>query len=247
MNFKSILKMELYKFFQDKPLLIAAIVLGVLNTLMISIGIGISNEAILDSSGIISVIIVIILLTSLLASFIILLLYPFQCVCIDYKNNVLATMIASGVDRVKYYFTKLIVININTMVLLAIIFLVPFLVLLFNSEIDLNEFGSLISASLEETGLSLIFVFSFIVGTIYNLVLVYLSCMITKGSVAGSIGCYFGFSIARNIVYAMVIAPLIFISSDTFINPFIYEIIFNTILSAALMIISINVISKQDL
>ncbi|MBP1044517.1 hypothetical protein I6N95_26255 [Vagococcus sp. BWB3-3] len=106
-----IFKMELFKFLQDKKYLLAVLILAVLNTLTAlfysvlftttqHLG---SESFLMRFSSVMTVVFVLLIF----ANGIFLFLFPFHVLSIDYKNNVMAMMIASGVNRSKLFFAKI--------------------------------------------------------------------------------------------------------------------------------------------
>ncbi|WP_314065511.1 hypothetical protein [uncultured Vagococcus sp.] len=106
-----IFKMELFKFLQDKKYLLAVAILAALNTLTaLFYSILFTTTQHLGSESFLmrfSSIMTVIFVLLIFANGIFLFLFPFHVLSIDYKNNVMAMMIASGVNRSKLFFAKI--------------------------------------------------------------------------------------------------------------------------------------------
>lgn len=137
MNAKLIFKMELYKFINDRKYLIIAGVLALLNTaftIQTIKSLNLYSGATEFFSG--TMVIVYFL------SIIFLFIYPFHSLSQDYKNNVMALMMASGVNRTKLYFSKVCATALCSLGLLLVVVFVPMVLIL----LRFGELGGIIDA-----------------------------------------------------------------------------------------------------
>lgn len=135
MNAKLIFKMELYKFINDRKYLIIAGVLALLNTVFTIETIN-SINMYSGATEFFSGTMVIVYFLSIIFLFI----YPFHSLSQDYKNNVMALMMASGVNRTKLYFSKVCATALCSLGLLLAVVFVP----LFLISLRFGELGGII-------------------------------------------------------------------------------------------------------
>lgn len=143
-----IFKMELFKFFRDKRYLLAIGILAILNTsvtLFYSIFLTTSRHLAFDSvlvrfSSIIGIVTALLVFANMIFTF----LFPFHILSIDYKNNVMAMMIASGVNRTRLFFAKIGAVILLSLGLFLAISIGPFIIVLIQTIIggQINEFFS---------------------------------------------------------------------------------------------------------
>jgi ABC-2 type transport system permease protein len=139
MNAKLIFKMELYKFINDRKYLIIAGVLALLNMLF-TIETITSLNSYSGATEFFSGTMVIIYFLSIIFLFI----YPFHSLSQDYKNNVMALMMASGVNRAKLYFSKVCATALCSLGLLLVVVFVPFFLI----SLRFGELGGIIDVIL---------------------------------------------------------------------------------------------------
>ncbi len=130
MTGKLIFKMEMFKFFKDRVFIITAAVIGLLNILVTLFYISAFNapDKMFDvADGAIIGLVSLFSFFLILANAALIFIYPFHAVSSDYKNNVLALMVASGVDRKKLYMSKVGAIIVAALILTAVTILIPFI------------------------------------------------------------------------------------------------------------------------
>lgn len=141
-----IFKMELFKFLQDKKYLLAVVILAALNTvtaLFYSVlftttqHLG-SESFLMRFSSVMTVVFVLLIF----ANGIFLFLFPFHVLSIDYKNNVMAMMIASGVNRSKLFFAKIGAVILLSIAVVIIVMAGPAIIAMVQMAIggQINEF-----------------------------------------------------------------------------------------------------------
>ena len=123
MNFKRIFTMEMYKFITSKLYLYLIAGIGIFNllttiyvsSLISSNGADGHNTAFLVMLGITTYLLNV-------AGMIFIFIYPINSFSTDYKNNVMATIVSSGVSRKVLYFVKLLSILLNEIIMLHILY-----------------------------------------------------------------------------------------------------------------------------
>lgn len=198
MNGKLIFKMELFKFSKDKIFLMSIGMLSTLNIAFTSMGLGIlgGKSNLGNSSGLIIFFFccLMLIITNCIVSF----MYPFHMISMDYKNNVMAMMVASGVNRKKLFFAKMGAALCYMLLLLLALRLIPLLLVFLHSpsteiwkqdkwqlffSILFFNFNFLhIKSTIDFNNLTYgLPFFSWIIDSIEMIVLVALSCIISKG------------------------------------------------------------------
>jgi len=206
MNARLIFKMELFKYLRDKFYLIAALVLLILNILTTVLFVNFEHL----SSGLLGTAILLGIILLFSNMIFLGIIYPFHLLAIDYKNRVLALMVASGVNRSKLFFSKIGATILATVVMSIILTIVPIGTIFF--EVGANggwdelfqNIGVIMAP--EMVPLSIYSVLGYIAG----LVMLMTAVILLKGKTL-SILLYFGFSF---IVSMVVAGPLM--SSSTF-------------------------------
>ena len=134
MNLWDVFKMEFYKNIHDRKNVFLLIFLGVLNVIGMSSVAIISNNAMngywydIGSFGNVGRLLSMIGMFSIATSFIFLFFYPYQLACVDYKNNVMSSIIASGVSRVQYYFVKVGATLVSAFISYVFLIIVPIII-----------------------------------------------------------------------------------------------------------------------
>lgn len=141
-----IFKMELFKFMNDKKYLIAIGVLGILNTLttlFYSFLFTTTSHLAADSPLVLfSNVMIFVSVLLMFANIIFIFLFPFHVLSIDYKNNVMAMMIASGVNRSKLFLSKIAAVLVLTFGVLFIVGIGPTIIVVIQEIIggQINQF-----------------------------------------------------------------------------------------------------------
>lgn len=127
-----IFKMELFKFLRERKYLLAVTILAILNTVMtLFYSLLLTTTEHLGSESFLmrfSSVMIVVLVLLIFANGIFMFLFPFHVLSIDYKNNVMAMMIASGVNRSKLFFAKIGAVILLTMAVFIVIMAGPLIV-----------------------------------------------------------------------------------------------------------------------
>lgn len=199
MNARLIFKMEIFKYLRDKYYLIANLILLGLNAIAT---IALVNYEHLSSSLLITSITLAILL--FVSNLVFLgIIYPFHLLAIDYKNRVLALMVASGVNRNKLFFAKIGAVILANIVVSFILLVVPIATILYQvgnlggwDEL-FRDMGVLLVPQM--IPLSINAVLSYVAG----LFILMTAVIMTQGKTL-SILLYFGFNILVGIITSFV-------------------------------------------
>lgn len=156
-------------------------------------------------------------------SFIFLLVYPFHALSIDYKNNVMALMIASGVNRTKLYFAKIGATMIASFLLMLIIIVIPvFVASLFYGEV--SRIGSMLDRLIsidywlgDVDGISpFLHLLSSIISYASVIVIIYTATIFTKGT-SKTVLIFLGLIIVANIIMSTFLTPIL--QLDAYYDP----------------------------
>ena len=167
MNAKNIFKMEFYRNFRDKNWLIVIGVMAILaliDSILIINLIGKTVSGYSQNSAGTPVLVALTIFFTLalgLGIWAFQIIYPFHLLSVDYSNKALGLMIASGVNRMTYYFIKLISTILSTLLALFTILIVPFFLILGVYVRQLSEFLSMISRSLSLSSVWMVLLNSF--------------------------------------------------------------------------------------
>lgn len=158
MTAKMIFKMEMFKFYKDKPYIIAAAILALLNIVVTSIAVNATGNFInsgfnMGSNANEAFLTTLVTVTPLLVigNAVFMFVYPFHSVAVDYKNNVMAMLFASGVNRKNLYFAKVGAIVLSTILLSISISLIPIIILTvkLTNGVDFKEILDALSRFIE--------------------------------------------------------------------------------------------------
>ncbi|GEN95233.1 ABC transporter permease [Pediococcus ethanolidurans] len=239
MNARLIFKMELFKYLRDKYYLIATLILLGLNVIAT---IALVNYDHLNSSLLITSIVLAILL--FFSNLIFLgIIYPFHLLAIDYKNRVLALMVASGVNRNKLFFAKIGAVILANIVVSFVLLVVPVVTIIYQvgnlggwDEL-FREMGMLMVPQM--VPLSINAVLSYVAG----LFILMTSVIIVKGKTL-SILLYFGF----NMLVAMVTSFVntLFTSDYSFTQQLSGDNVFSSVVEVVVILV-FGFIALQEL
>ncbi|MDV7720083.1 hypothetical protein GA840_09545 [Pediococcus ethanolidurans] len=239
MNARLIFKMELFKYLRDKYYLIATLILLGLNVIAT---IALVNYDHLNSSLLITSIVLAILL--FFSNLIFLgIIYPFHLLAIDYKNRVLALMVASGVNRNKLFFAKIGAVILANIVVSFVLLVVPVVTTIYQvgnlggwDEL-FREMGMLMVPQM--VPLSINAVLSYVAG----LFILMTSVIIVKGKTL-SILLYFGF----NMLVAMVTSFVntLFTSDYSFTQQLSGDNVFSSVVEVVVILV-FGFIALQEL
>ena len=239
MSLWNVFRMEMFKNLHDRTSIFVIIVLMCINI----IGGLVLSDVIINSSWLWAVnlsafqeSVLMILLFSVIASAAYMFIYPYQLSRVDYKNNVMSLMIASGVSRVQYYFVK-----IGATLIFSF---ASFLLVVFIPIVIATRGLALTGLTIMDIPLDLSFG-SFLLGWLAMFFMLMTAVIVVRGKWV-AILVYFGFSIATSIV-ASIFQNIIGINwgDTTAMNTFN---IFQHLLSiVSFALIGILVLRKQDL
>ena len=151
MNSKNIFKMEFYRNFRDKTWLIIIGVMTILSLIDSVLIISLINQTVSSSSepgrgpSVLIALTVFFTLALVVGIWAFQIIYPFHLLSVDYSNKALSLMIASGVNRMTYYFIKLVATLLSTLLAFFTMFIIPFILILGVYSHQVSEFLSMIS------------------------------------------------------------------------------------------------------
>ena len=167
MNAKNIFKMEFYRNFRDKSWLIVIGVMAILALIDSILIINLIGQTVSgyshNSAGtaVLAALTIFFTLALGLGIWAFQIIYPFHLLSVDYSNKALGLMIASGVNRMTYYFIKLISTILSTLLALFTILIIPFFLILGVYARQLSEFLSMVSRSLSLSSVWMVLLNSF--------------------------------------------------------------------------------------
>ena len=172
-------------------------------------------------------------------------IYPINSFSTDYKNNVMATIVSSGVSRKVLYFVKLLSILLNEIIMLHILYFLPLVVISQiripgKNEILISEMVEILQYILKEP-LIILIIFLYLI--LIVIVLVY-SSILARGGIM-SIFIYIGFSILNAILLNLFTRSLTQSNGDVVTQW--KTLITISILIIAYVILSLRTINKQNL
>ncbi len=246
MNFKRIFTMEMYKFVTSKFYLYLIASIGIFNLLAT-----IYFSSLISSNGAdgyntaFSVMLGIITYLLNVAGMIFIFIYPINSFSTDYRNNVMATIVSSGVSRKVLYYVKLLSILLNEIIMLHILYFLPLVVI---SQIRISDENELLLSRMVEI-LQYIFTEPLIISIVFLylilivIVLIY-SSILARGGIM-SIFIYIGFSILNAVVFNLFTISLIQSNGDTYAQWKILIVV--SILIISYITLSMRTINKQNL
>ena len=246
MNFKRIFTMEMYKFITSKFYLYLIASIGIFNLLAtIYFSSLISSESVHRYNTTFSVMLGIITYLLNVGGMIFIFIYPINSFSTDYRNNVMATIISSGVSRKVLYYVKLLSILLNEIIMLHILYFLPLVVI---SQIRISDENELLLSRMVEI-LQYIFTEPLIISIVFLylilivIVLIY-SSILARGGIM-SIFIYIGFSILNAVVFNLFTISLIQSNGDTYAQWKILIVV--SILIISYITLSMRTINKQNL
>lgn len=232
MNARLIFKMELFKYLRDKYYLMATLILFGLNVIAT---IALLNSDHLNSSLLVTSIVLAILL--FVSNLIFLgIIYPFHLLAIDYKNRVLALMVASGVNRNKLFFAKIGAVILANIVVSFVLLVVPVATLIYQvgnlggwDEL-FGEMGMLMLMVPQMIPLSINAILSYIAG----LFILMTSVIIVKGKTL-SILLYFGFNMLVGVITSFI--NTLFTSNSSFTQQFSGDTVASSVIEVIVILV----------
>ncbi len=246
MNFKRIFTMEMYKFVTSKFYLYLIASIGIFNLLAtIYFSSLISSESVHRYNTTFSVMLGIITYLLNVGGMIFIFIYPINSFSTDYRNNVMATIVSSGVSRKVLYYVKLLSILLNEIIMLHILYFLPLVVI---SQIRISDENELLLSRMVEIlqyiftePLIILIVFLYLI--LIVIVLIY-SSILARGGIM-SIFIYIGFSILNAVVFNLFTISLIQSNGDTYAQWKILIVV--SILIISYITLSMRTINKQNL
>ena len=254
MNAKNIFKMEFYRNFRDKNWLIVIGVMAILaliDSILIINLIGKTVSGYSQNSAGTAVLVALTIFFTLalgLGIWAFQIIYPFHLLSVDYSNKALGLMIASGVNRVTYYFIKLISTILSTLLALFTILIVPFFLILGVYVRQLSEFLSMVSRSLSLSSVWMVLLNSF-AGALASIVVLFFVVIMTRGKFWG-IFIYLGIAMGIGIILTILTSSINIVSADSqnmMSNTSLIGIIFSVVEIIAFGLLGLSLIRKQDL
>ena len=253
MTGKLIFKMELFKFLRDRSFLITAGVIGVLNIVVTLLSLNLTSmfsDSYYESNATASMIgtIVIVGVIVFIGNIIFAYVYPFHMISMDYKNNVMAMMVASGVNRRKLFFAKIGAIFICTIALMLMIALIPTILFLIKLvQLDAwDGFAEGFNSVFYYTDLSFVkFIFSGLLGYLNMLMVIATACIIMKGKNLSFL-LFMGFNILSSLVTGML-QTLAYSFNFSETGSYIFQIFLTALSIVVFGYISLRTLEKQNL
>lgn len=254
MNAKNIFKMEFYRNFRDKSWLIVIGVMAVLALIDSILIINLIGKTVYgygqNSAGaaVLAALTIFVTLALGLGIWAFQIIYPFHLLSVDYSNKALGLMIASGVNRMTYYFIKLISTILSTLLALFTILIIPFFLILGVYARQLSEFLSMVSRSLSLSSVWMVLLNSF-AGALASIVILFFVVIMTRGK-------FWGIFVYLGITMGIGIVVTIFTSSTNVVlthgqnmmsNTSLIGIIFSIVEIVAFGLLGLSLIRKQDL
>ena len=253
MTGKLIFKMELFKFLRDKSFLITAGVIGVVNIILTILTLNVladNSDSYYGSSATASMVgtIVLVGFIVVLANIIFAYVYPFHMISMDYKNNVMAMMVASGVNRRKLFFAKIGAIFICTIVMMLMIALIPTILFMIKLvQLDSwDSFAEGFNSAFYYTDLSFgKFMVDSLLGYLNMLMVIATSCIIMKGKNLSFL-LFFGFNILSSLIIG-ILKSLAYSFDFSSTGSYIFQVVLTLISIVVFGYISLRTLERQNL
>lgn len=250
MTAKLIFKMELFKYMRDKRYLITTGILAIINVFSTIYLVHLIDQANYISdveSTFVSLFLVFFALT-MFANFAFMFLYPFHLMSLDYKNDVMAMLVASGVNRTRLFFSKIgATLLWSLCVTIVLVFIPGFIVLLKISQT--TGMFQMISKMLELMNVSSLSIFglsfTFLNSYLNMLILISAATILMKGHNL-TILVYFGFNIAQSMILGfLALIPIFMNFSNTGVS--IFNNLAMILVSCGMILLSLKIMKKQNL
>lgn len=254
MNSKNIFKMEFYRNFRDKTWLIIIGVMTILSLIDSVLIISLINQTVSNSSepgrgpSVLIALTVFFTLALVVGIWAFQIIYPFHLLSVDYSNKALSLMIASGVNRMTYYFIKLVATLLSTLLAFFTMFIIPFILILGVYSHQLSEFLSMISDTFS-IGNVLMLILNSLVGSLASIVILFFVVIMTRGKFWG-IFVYLGITMAIGIFVVIFTSSIAVYSSNSLNampNTSWVGLLLSLIEGLIFGLIGLSFIRKQDL
>ena len=250
MTGKLIFKMEIFKYMKDKKYLMTTAVLAVLNILMTIFSIYfIDNMNHLSDTGeaMFGLFILSVSLTFMI-NMVFMFLYPFHLMSMDYKNDVMSMLVASGVNRSRLFFSKIGATLLWTMCLTIVLIFIPFLIVMIKLN-QVTNISDILANVMDILRMSQFSMFgtlgSLVLGYINTLVVISTATIILKGRNL-TILLYMGLNMVQSFVlYFFNFIPASLNFSMTGMT--IFSNLMTAISTVIFILIALKVMNKQNL
>lgn len=246
MTGKLIFKMEIFKYLRDRKYLISAGIIGCLN-IIVCVYFLFAADRVNGSVSVLEDVMIFITLMTVVANLVFMFLYPFHLMAMDYKNNVMALMIASGVERTKLFFCKIGAALLWTVALVIAMNLVPLLLIFTEAGlVAVSEFFGNFNNMLIMADLSLweMLLFYF-VGYLNTLVMISTATIITKGSNM-TFFLFLGFQFVNGVVSNLFLTVPVMLHFSV-IGMKILTFMLTLLMMSVFILIALNTLKKQNL
>lgn len=245
-----IFKMELFKYMRDKKYLIVTGILAILNICSTIYLVYLIDHApkIYESDNRFLGIFMLFLVFSIFANLAFMFLYPFHLMSMDYKNDVMAMLVASGVNRNRLFFSKIGATLLWSLCVTFVLVFIPGFIILFKASQTTGMYNVLEdilrTLNLNQSsifGLSFTFVNSYI----NTLIVISTATILMKGKNL-TILVYFGINMAQSIflnILSFIPASMNF--SDLGIS--IMNNLLMILISVGMTFLSLSIMKKQNL
>lgn len=250
MSAKLIFKMELFKYMKDKKYLIATGILAIVNICSTVYLVHLIDQVnyMSDNDSVFAGIFFLFLVFTIFANCAFMFLYPFHLMSLDYKNDVMAMLVASGVNRTRLFFSKIGATLLWSLCVTFILVFIPgFIVLLKVSQTTgMLEMLRQIFELMNVNSFSILGI-SFTVFNSYlnTLILISAATILMKGRNL-TILVYFAFNMAQSTILSLInFIPIRLNFSDTGFS--IFSNLLMLVSSAVMTLVSLRIMKKQNL
>lgn len=222
MTVQRIIKMEFYKFFHEKAYLWTFGAMALINIVWLLM---VLNIDALGGSQNLQLFLILSFLAIVIVNGVLLYWYPFHILSIDYNNNVLALMMASGIKRSRLFYAKLIATICLSIMAWLVLLLIPILILVFRLNTASGLMSSLMAGITKgETGS---FIFNIALSYLTSVTLMLLACTWMRGA-KRAILVFIGLSWVYGIVSTMIntqISAVIANQTGRYVGGYLVEVI----------------------
>lgn len=246
-----IFKMEMFKYTKDKKYIIMTAVLAVINvclTVYFTFLLDNFNDMMDSISNVFAGFMMVFLMLTIFANMIFMFLYPFHLMAMDYKNNVMSMLVASGVNRTRLFFAKIGATLIWSLCLTLVLIFIPASIILFKASqmVGFTQIFDSIMSGFNMVGMSTIgFILSSIISYINSLVLIAASAIIMKGRNL-SIFLFIGLSMLQSF-FTGIFAIIPSLMDFSMTGLMIFNHLLLIIATLIFIVISLNVMKRQNL
>lgn len=250
MSGKLIFKMELFKYMRDKKYLMTTGILAVINIFTTVYLVHLIDQAnkISETEGNFIGLFIIFFTLTIFANFAFMFLYPFHLMSLDYKNDVMAMLVASGVNRTRLFFSKIGASLLWSLAVTFVLVFIPgFIVLLKMSQTTgMIQMISDILRIMNINSVSIFGVcFTFLNSYLNTLILILAATILMRGKNL-TILVYFAFNIAQSMILGLLaFIPASLNFSDTGLS--IFSNLGMLLVSVGMVLFSLRVMKKQNL